>query len=157
MIIYFKKLHPEAVIPTRLTSRSAGLDLYAHVLNEQGRPGSAIVPPRTTRPIATGVSILIPSVNTTPPINFYAQVCSRSGMATKSLFVTNAPGIIDPDYTGEIIVLLYNGGNEVHYVKHGDRVAQVIVTSTPVYDVRWLEDELPKTERGARGFGSSGR
>lgn len=141
MILYIKKLHPEAIIPTKLTSRSAGLDLYAHLLTEQGRPNTAIVPPRTTRPIPTGIGALVPSANIheTPQLSYYAQVVSRPGMAGKSLFVANSPGLIDPDYTGEIVVLLYNGSNEAHYVKHGDRIAQLILTSTPVYDIRWLD------------------
>jgi dUTP pyrophosphatase len=146
VIVYFKKLHPEAVIPTKATSRAAGLDLYAHLLTEQGRPTTAIVPPRTTRAIPSGISILIPaaSPHETPARSYYAQIVSRYSMAVKSLFVADAPSIIDPNYTGEILVLLYNGGNEVHYVKHGDRVAQVLITSTPLFDVRWLETELPK-------------
>ena len=131
-----EKLHQEAALPIKSTNRSVGLDLFALLLTEQGRPTTAIVPPRTTRSIPTGLSLMIPSVTETPPRSYYGLVMSRPGMPFRSLFVMNAP--IDPDDTGELFVYLYNGGSEVHYVKNGDRIAQLVITSTPVYDVRGL-------------------
>jgi dUTP pyrophosphatase len=155
VILYFKKLHPLATLPIRGTSNSVGVDIHAMLLTEDNRPNTAIIPPRNTRSIPTGLAVMVPSRDA-KTIHFI-QVCSRSGMALKSIFVANAPGIVDPDYTGEIRVLLYNGGVEAHYVKHGDRIAQLILTTTPIYEIRYMETELPQTERGARGFGSTGR
>lgn len=83
------------------------------------------------------------------------MVVSRSGLALRGIFVTNAPGILDPDYRGEIEVLLYNGGHEAHYVKHGDRIAQLIFAPFTPASVREVE-ALSETERGAKGFGSTG-
>lgn len=159
MIIHFKRLHPEATMPTRGSPGSVGLDLYAHLLTEQGRPNTALIPPRTTKNIPTGLAVLVPTT-VSKDLNsarWYAQVVSRSGMAANSIFVANAPGIIDPDYTGELKVLLYNGGHEAHYVKHGDRIAQLLLTASPIFTARWLDIEMPKTERGEKGFGSTGR
>lgn len=90
-----------------------------------------------------------------PPPGHCIMICSRSGLATQSVFVANAPGIVDPDYIGEIKVILHNGGFMPHYIKHGDRIAQALIV--PFARVRVaLVDELPESERGARGFGSTG-
>jgi len=83
------------------------------------------------------------------------MVCSRSGLASRGIFVANAPGIVDPDYTGEIKVILFNGSQEPHYVRQGDRIAQVLII--PFFEPGFAEvDRFPPTERGERGFGSSG-
>jgi len=153
MILYFKKLDEEATVPSRSFDRSIGWDLYAFCLTEQRRPSHALIPPRTTRAIKTGIAPMNDSGQ------YYLQICSRSGLAMKSIFVANAPGIIDPDYTGEIVVLLYNGGHESYYVKHGDRIAQAIPAPVMKVDMRVLpvDYKMPDTPRGAKGFGSSGR
>lgn len=139
---------PGAKPPIRAYNESVGLDLYAFLLTESGRPNRAIIPPRTTRLIPTGISAK-------PPPGHAILVCSRSGLATRSIFVTNAPGVIDPDYRGEIQVLLYNGGHETSYVEHEQRIAQLIVVPLPHVETRIVESFAP-TERGAKGFGSRG-
>jgi dUTP pyrophosphatase len=82
-------------------------------------------------------------------------VCSRSGFAVRGIFVANAPGIVDPDYTGEIQVILFNGSTEPHYVKHGDRIAQVLVVPFLANDIVEV-DAFDTTARGDKGFGSTG-
>jgi dUTP pyrophosphatase len=152
-ILTFVKLHPEASPPFRAYGESVGVDLSACLITNSGRPNTAIIGPRMTKAIHTGIALLAPK-------GFCILVCSRSGMATKSVFVTNAPGVVDPDYTGEMIVLLYNGGVENLYVKHGDRIAQAIVV--PFAACQLVEaPAVPETDseffRGPRGFGSTGR
>jgi dUTP pyrophosphatase len=81
----------------------------------------------------------------------------RSGLALRfGVTVLNAPGTIDADYRGELGVLLVNLGQEPFVVRHGDRVAQLVIA--PVAQAELIEvEELPATERGSGGFGSTGR
>ena len=84
------------------------------------------------------------------------MLCSRSGLAVKrSVFVLNSPGIIDADYRGELGVVLHNAGTEQPYFKKGDRIAQLVLV--PVAKIQFDPvAELPTTERGEGGFGSTG-
>lgn len=148
MTLSILRLRPEAQLPFRAYNESAALDLSAFLLNESGRPWTATIAPRSTKLIGTGLALL-------PPPGHLILICSRSGLAARSIFVANAPGVVDPDYTGEIKVALYNGGLEPAYVKHEDRIAQALVVPfifCALTEVR----QFPKTERGNRGFGSSG-
>jgi dUTP pyrophosphatase len=147
--IKFKKLHPGASIPRRHSELAIGLDLHAFCLDTNGRTNHVIVAPHSTRTIPTGIAI--------EPIDCYVFVCSRSGLASKSLFVANAPGIIDPDYRGEIKVLLFNGGHETAYIRHEDRIAQLIPFQHSFPIETEEVEELTPTERGTSGFGSTGR
>ena len=149
--LLIKRKHPDAKLPYRGTENSVGLDLHACLVSETGRPNTILIPPKATRAVPTGLVV-------SPPEGFALFVCSRSGLAkSNSLFVTNAPGVIDPDYRGEIMVLLYNGGHESYYVRHEDRVGQLI--ALPALIMRMMEvDDLPlNTSRGDKGFGSTGR
>lgn len=141
-------LAPGAKEPYRGYDESVGLDLYAMILGEGGRPNRAILPPRTTRTIQTGVHVL-------PPPGHAILVCSRSGLARQSIFVTNAPGMVDPDYRGEILVLLYNGGHETQYIMHEQRIAQMLVVPVPLVEMVRV-DSFPPSQRGDAGFGSTG-
>lgn len=91
------------------------------------------------------------------PLGTEMQIRARSGMALKrQLMIPNAPGTIDSDYRGEVRVGLFNYGAEAQVIEHGDRIAQAVVAD--VLQVRTVEaDELSDTERGAGGFGSTGR
>jgi dUTP pyrophosphatase len=91
------------------------------------------------------------------PPGFEAQVRPRSGLAAKNAVgVANAPGTIDPDYRGEVKVLLINHGRTPFVVTRGMRIAQLLVV--PVPRVAWVEvAELPATDRGDGGFGHTGR
>lgn len=149
--LLIKRTHPDAKLPYRGTENSVGLDLHAYLVSETGRPSTAIIPPRNTRAIPTGLVV-------SPPEGFALYLCSRSGLAKeRSLFVTNAPGVIDPDYRGELMVLLYNGGTETYYVKHEDRIGQLIALPALIMSMMEIDDLPLNTSRGDKGFGSTGR
>jgi dUTP pyrophosphatase len=151
MILQVKKLHPAAKLPVRGTPNSIGLDIHAHTLTETGRENTILIPPRITRLIPTGLVVV-------PPEGWAIFVCSRSGLALKSIFVTNSPGVVDPDYRGELQILLYNGNHESYYVKHQDRIAQIVLLATALpLAVAEIGGELAQTVRGTAGFGSTGR
>lgn len=160
--IRFKKLHPEAKLPIQALGDAIGADLFAFILGENGRPSRAIIPPRNTRAISTGLLIEPPSthhaeaIGSEPEVIWTPMVFSRSGLALRSIWVANAPGLIDPDYRGELKVILYNGGLETQYIEHDQRIAQLVLGQTAwprVIEVK----ELSKTERGTKGFGSTGK
>jgi dUTP pyrophosphatase len=105
--------------------------------------------PGVPRLVPTGLTVEIPA-------GYEAQVRPRSGLALKhAITMPNAPGTIDPGYRGEIRVILLNLGREAYTVRAGDRIAQMIVARYEA--VEWVEAELSDSERGAGGFGSSGR
>jgi dUTP pyrophosphatase len=145
-MIIVERLHPDAKLPTRSTPESVGLDLYAFLLTEGGRPNTALIPPRQTKMIPTRIKVQ-------PPEGFYFMIHSRSGLAKNNVFTTT--GTIDPDYRGEIQVLLYNGGYESHYVRHEDRIAQLVLHPVCFEDIK--DHMVNETIRGEKGFGSSGR
>lgn len=146
--VKFKRIHPDALLPTQGTEESVGYDLHAYIKSEDGRPSKKIIAPHTVWNIATGVALETPK-------GYFATVCSRSGIAKQSLSVCNSPGIIDPDYRGEIRVLLHNGGYEFATIHHEDRVAQLIFF--PATFVEIVESQtLSETARGEKGLGSTG-
>jgi dUTP pyrophosphatase len=100
--------------------------------------------------VPTGLSVAIPQ-------GFEIQVRPRSGLAAKhGLTCLNTPGTIDSDYRGEIKVILINLGQEAFTIQRGERIAQLVLA--PVTRLAWLAvDSLDETERGAGGFGSTGR
>lgn len=138
-----------ARLPLHSNDFAIGWDVFALLLSESGRPISKACHQRSVTPIPTGLVLC-------PPAGYYFQCCSRSGLAKGGVFVANAPGIIDPDYTGELIILLYNGSHETHYVAHGHRIAQLVlcpVVQTTLHEL----SEAPQAEgRGGAGFGSTG-
>lgn len=143
--------HPLARPPERAYESAVGYDLYAFLLTSDNNHSRAAIPPRNSRAIPTGLTLI-------PPKGYFLSICSRSGLALHDppLFVANAPGIIDPNYTGEIKVILYNGGFTTYQVRHGERIAQIVVL--PIIIPLFVEiDTLPTdSERGERGFGSTG-
>ena len=148
-IIKFKRLQEGAKLPIWATTGSIGADLFAHIISENGRQTSTILPPRNTRAISTGLAIEPPELI---ECGWTPMVLSRSGLALKSIFVANAPGLIDSDYRGELKVLLYNGGLETEYISHGMRIAQLVLVRTSWFSMLPV-DELSTTERG---LGSTG-
>lgn len=130
--------------PTYATEKSAGMDLKAN-LTEPVTLG-----PLERTMIPTGLFIALPD-------GTEAQVRPRSGLAAKhGISVLNSPGTIDADYRGEIKVILVNLSNEPFTVNPGERIAQLVIAR---YEkIEWSEVEvLDETERGAGGFGSTGR
>ena len=145
MELKVKRLHPDAVIPTRATDGSAGMDLHA-VLSE---PLTVAAGERVRIP--TGIAIGLPSPETV------ALVFARSGLAVKhGLTLSNCVGVIDSDYTGEIQVGMINQSDTPYTVQPGERIAQLVIM--PVLQPTVVEtDTLEKTARGDGGFGSTGR
>lgn len=138
-------LAPGATAPTRATPGAAGMDLCAYLPD-----GPIRIPPGEWERIPTGVSLAIPP-------GYEGQVRPRSGLALKQgLTVLNSPGTIDSDYRGEVAVILVNHlADEYAVVRHGDRIAQLVVCPAPAVELV-PADALPPTERGAGGFGSTG-
>ncbi len=132
--------------PSSATSRSAGTDLRAALAQE-------------SREIAPGERAVIPTgVRVQPRTPGYAGfLYSRSGLGARDgLTVAQGVGVIDPDYTGEILVVLLNTSKEVRRISRGERIAQLIFQ--PYARPRFMvTDDLQATDRGAGGFGHSGR
>lgn len=136
-----RRLREGAVLPSRAYSGDAGLDLSAIEAVELAPGGRAT--------IGTGLAIALPE-------GYSGLVLPRSGLASKhGIGVLNAPGLIDSGYRGEVRVILHNHGSEAFRVDPGMRIAQLVLVA--VEDVQLVEvDELPPTERGEGGHGSSG-
>jgi len=140
-IVRFKKLVPEAVLPSYAHPGDAGMDLTS-VEDVELQPGEI-------RLVKTGLAMALPS-------GTEAQVRPRSGLAAKhGVTVANTPGTIDEGYRGEIRVILVNLGKAPFRVEKGMRIAQMVIA--PVLRAGVAEvTELSDTERGTGGFGSSG-
>lgn len=132
-------------LPTYATEYSAGMDLRAN-LNED----LILIKPLGRTIIPTGIFIEL-------PIGYEAQIRPRSGLAAKNgITVLNTPGTIDADYRGEIKVILVNLSNEIFTVKHGERIAQMIIAKHETAELE-IVDELSDSVRGEGGFGSTGK
>ena len=144
MNIKIKKLKENAIIPTRGSKYSAGLDLYACTSTP------VIIAPHETVKIGTGLSIELPD-------GYFGAIAARSGLSTKQgLAPANKLGVCDSDYRGEYIVPLHNHSNEPQMINPMERIAQLIVL--PYLPVEFEEvGELTNTERGDCGFGSTGK
>jgi dUTP diphosphatase len=134
-------VRPDAVLPRRAYPGDAGLDLAACERVELG-PGE-----RAT--VGTGLAVAIPE-------GYAGFVQPRSGLAARhGISVVNAPGLVDSGYRGEVrVVLLNTDARETFVVEPGMRIAQLVVQAVPEVEPVGV-DELPETERGVRGFGSS--
>lgn len=145
MQLKIKKLRPTATIPTRATPGSAGLDLYADLGGDihWGIDGEC------RKVIPCGISIEIPP-------GYEGQIRPRSGLAAKhGITVLNSPGTVDSDYRGEIKVILVNHDSWHHNIEHGQRIAQLVISSVAMPEIVEV-DELDDTDRGQGGFGSTG-
>jgi dUTP pyrophosphatase len=136
------RLREDAVLPSRAYAGDAGLDLAAcerHVIEPGGR---ALV--------GTGIAVAIPDGHA-------GLVTPRSGLATRNgITIVNTPGLVDSGYRGELQVILHNTDrSEPFVVEPGMRIAQLVIVAVPHAELREV-DELPVSERGAEGFGSSG-
>ena len=143
MKLRFARLSDDAVLPTRANEGDAGLDLYA--------AESAHLGPGERWSVPTGVAVEIPDGHA-------GLVLPRSGLAREhGIALVNSPGLIDAGYRGEIRVLLLNTDPaEVYRVKPGDRIAQLLIVAVPDAEPEWVH-QLPPSERGEGGFGSTGR
>jgi dUTP pyrophosphatase len=136
-----QRLREDAVVPARAYSGDAGLDLAACERVELG-PGERAL-------VGTGLAIAIPD-------GYAGYVQPRSGLAAKhGITIVNTPGLVDSGYRGELRVILHNtDARETFVVEPGMRIAQLVLLEIPAVDPV-VVDELPGSERGERGFGSS--
>lgn len=133
------KLDPEAICPTRAHDTDAGLDLYA--------TEDKAVPPYGSATFDTGIHVELPPFTA-------GFLKSKSGLNVKHDITSD--GVIDTGYTGSICVKLYNHGPNPYTVKRGDKISQLVVVDIELLPLE-IVDELEETERGAGGFGSTGR
>jgi len=142
--LLIKKINSDAILPIRATSSSAGLDLCACIEKD------IKINPGETVKVNTGVAIALPD-------NTVGLIFGRSGLGIKfGIAPANAVGVIDSDYRGELIVGLHNFSSQVYEVKNKERIAQLVVVPIEIPKLI-LKDELPETNRGENGFGSTGR
>ena len=142
--IRVKKLHPKAVLPTYGSAEAAGADLYA-CLEE-----AVTIAPGEIFWVPTGIALEVPK-------GCAGLVYARSSMGAKrGLAPANKVGVVDSDYRGEIKVVLLNHSKQPQILEPGERVAQFVITPvlTPAYEE---VEELTDTNRGAGGFGSTGK
>ena len=145
MEIKIKKLNEKAMLPSGGSAKAAGYDLYA-CLEED----TLVIAPHTTALVGTGLAAAIPE-------GYFGGIFARSGLASKQgLRPANCVGVVDADYRGEIKVALHNDTDQPHKISDGERIAQLVVL--PFLAVSFqVTDELDETERGAGGFGHTGR
>lgn len=134
----FRRLHPDARLPVRRFAADAGLDLFTI--------GTHIIPRLGVLTVPTGLAVAIPE-------GFYGQIEGRSGLASRG--VQPLGGCIDSGFTGEIGIILHNTTDKpVTVGADGKAVAQLVVHRVELPTAKWA-DELPTTDRGAGGFGST--
>ncbi len=136
----------DLALPSYETLGSAGADVRASL----GKGEEIKISPSARVLIPTGIALQIPE-------GFEIQVRPRSGLALKTgLMIVNSPGTIDSDYRGELKIILGNLGKNIEVIKHGDRIAQLVLAK--VLQANFLISEsLEDSKRGSGGFGSTGR
>ncbi len=134
--------NPDLPLPSRATAHSAGYDVRSSEADLELHPGEI-------RAVSTGLIMELPP-------GLEAQVRPRSGLAARfGITLPNSPGTIDPDYRGELKVLLQNGGPDPVSIRRGERIAQLVFARFEAPDVVEV-DNLSETDRGRGGFGSTG-
>lgn len=132
-------------VPAYATAGAAGFDFRAATPDEE----TVTIAPGARKLIPTGFAVAL-------PVGYEMQIRPRSGLAAKNgVSIVNAPGTVDCDYRGEILVCLINLGAEDFHVRRGDRIAQGIIAAAPQWELVEVE-ELDDTARGAGGHGSTG-
>lgn len=145
MPIYIKKLSENAKIPTQGSIDAAGYDLYADLGDEK----DVTIAPGATKFIGTGLAFALPQ-------GTFLGIYPRSGLACKrGLRPANCVGVVDSDYRGEVKVALFNDSGDYQTIANGERIAQGILQTYLAMCFTEL-DELPETDRGQGGFGSTG-
>ena len=144
-VLKIKKLRDDAKIPFRATDGSAGMDLYACI------DEAVEIMPHEIRVIPTGIAIELESAD------YVAYIYARSGLAIKNgIAPANCVGVIDSDYRGEICVGLLNQTEKAFTVNPEERIAQMVISPLILPTIE-VVDELSNTQRGAGGFGSTGK
>jgi dUTP pyrophosphatase len=146
LTINFRRINSnsENQLPGYMTPHSAGMDLYAELLHD------IIISPGERALIPTGIAIELPD-------GYEAQIRPRSGLALRhGITLVNSPGTIDPDYRGEIAIIVINHGTEPFHVRSGDRIAQMVFSRFVRVELSEAP-ELNNTTRGEGGFGHTGK
>ena len=137
------KIMTDGQIPSYQTSGSCGIDLYCS--NDE----DIIIEPGDMKKINTGLRVQIPQ-------GFFGAVYPRSSTGVnRQLMLANTVGVIDSDYRGEIMIFMYNYGNDPQVIKNGDRIAQLVIQPYERCELVQVES-LDETDRGESGFGSTG-
>jgi len=136
----FFRLDERAILPTKSYGSAAGMDLY--------NLEKATILPFETKKLPLGICVLLPP-------NTYGRMLPRSGLSLQGLFING--GVIDPDYTGSVNAIAYNGSEKKITILAGERVAQLVVQ--PYLDLTpiWTDNIQHDTARGEKGFGSTGK
>lgn len=140
------KMHPDAQLPLRGSKDAAGLDLFAHCIDN----GSLTIPSRSRKLVNTNIRMIIPH-------GYYGRIAPRSGLSCKGIDI--GAGVIDTDYRGHVRVLMINNSDNDYEVQDGHKIAQLIIEKISMGDVQEVNDEEYEnhsTERGEGGFGSTG-
>lgn len=147
-VMALEHFDPALPLPSYETAGAAGMDLRAS-LHPEDRAAGIKLPSLGRVLVPTGLAMAIPP-------GFEGQIRPRSGLAARhGITQLNTPGTVDSDYRGEVMVLMVNLGATTFVVRHGERIAQMVVA--PVAQARLARvDALPDTARGAGGFGSTG-
>ncbi len=144
-ILNIKKLRENARVPFRATAGSAGMDLYACI------DEAITIAPHEIKLIPTGIALALESAE------YVAYLYARSGLAIKhGIAPANCVGVIDSDYRGEVCVGLINQTTEPFVIEPNERIAQMVISPVILPEIE-VVDELDDTDRGAGGFGSTGR
>ena len=144
-LVRYKALSARATLPKYQTELAAGMDLHACLAEGE----TLTLTPSEIIKVPLGFAVALPP-------GYEAQIRPRSGLATKfGITVPNAPGTVDADYRGEMVVALINLGRENFTIRHGDRVAQMVVARHAHAEME-IVAELDETGRGKGGFGSTG-
>jgi deoxyuridine 5'-triphosphate nucleotidohydrolase len=138
MSLYIKKLHPNAIIPSRQSELAAGYDMCTME--------KVSISPLSRQLVSTGIAMTVPE-------GTYGPLASRSGLSVKNGLHVGA-GVIDRDYTGEVKILLINISNDQIDIDENERVAQLIIMKIDIPCIVEVE-ELTDTIRGSNGFGST--
>ena len=138
--IELKLINDNATVPSRKHDSDIGYDISAAI--------DVLIPSKQVQLINTGIAINLPN-------QCAGFVLPRSGLASKhKITLINSPGLIDPGYTGELMVPLINHGSSDYQIKIGDRIAQLVLINTNSVEFK-IVDNLPDTERSTGGFGST--
>jgi dUTP diphosphatase len=132
------------LLPAYQTKGAAGLDLYCKTDNR------IVIEPKKTVKVDTGVKVQIPE-------GYFGAIYPRSSTGVKKkIMLSNTIGVIDSDYRGEIMIYLYNYGEESQTIENGDRIAQLVIQPYEQFEIEAV-DSLDNTDRGEGGFGSTGK
>ena len=141
--VSFKKIHEHAKLPLYASTHAVGADLYCIE--------NFVLPVGAVRPTIVPTGLELADIST----EFELQIRPRSGLASKGIIVVNSPGTIDPDYRGEIKVIMMNLSGVEQSFRQGDRIAQLVISRFSKLYFEFTQ-EGTTTERGSGGFGSTG-